>query len=137
MRREAADRIHSASIHLLRRVSKEDAAMGVSSARMSALSVLVFTGPKTLTELAAMERVKPPTASRLIAGMERDGLVARKPHPNDARAFVLSATPKGRRLLDRGRELRLRALEQLLEHATAHEVAVVREAADIVDRLVL
>ena len=111
--------------------------MGVSAARMSALSVLVFTGPKTMTELATMERVKLPTASRLIAGMERDGLVTRKPHPSDARASVLSATLKGRRLLDRGRELRLAALERLLAQASAREVAVVREAADIVDRLVL
>jgi DNA-binding MarR family transcriptional regulator len=135
--RETADRIHSASIHLLRRVAREDVATGVSAARLSALSVLVFAGPKTISELATMERVKLPSMSRLVAGMEEDGLVARRPHEHDARACVLSATRKGRRLLERGRELRLSALERLLAGASARELAVVSEAAEIVDRLVL
>ena len=43
--RETADRLHSAAIHLLRRVSREDAGSGVSPPRLSALSVLVFAGP--------------------------------------------------------------------------------------------
>ena len=135
-RRETADRIHSASIHLLRRVAREDAAVGVSPARLSALSVLVFAGPKTVSELAAMERVKVPTMSRLVAAMEGEGLVRRDPHGTDARAVVLSATAKGRRVLDRGRELRLSLLERLLSSASARELATVREAAEIVDRLV-
>jgi DNA-binding MarR family transcriptional regulator len=134
--RETADRIHSASIHLLRRVAREDAAVGVSPARLSALSVLVFAGPKTVSELAAMERVKVPTMSRLVAAMEGEGLVRRDPHGSDARAVVLSATAKGRRVLDRGRELRLSLLERLLSAASARELATVREAAEIVDRLV-
>lgn len=135
--REAADRIHSASIHLLRRVAREDAAAGVSPARLSALSVLVFAGPRTVSELAAMERVKVPTMSRLVAAMEGEGLVRREPHGSDARAVVLHATAKGRRALDRGRELRLSLLEALLEKASPRELETVREAADIVDRLVL
>ena len=134
--RETADRIHSASIHLLRRVAREDAAVGVSGARLSALSVLVFAGPKTVSELAAMERVKVPTMSRLAAAMEDEGLVRRDPHLSDARAVVLSATAKGRRVLDRGRELRLSLLEQLLSRASPRELETVREAAEIVDRLV-
>ena len=135
--RDAADRIHSASIHLLRRVSRADTASGTSAARLSALSVLVFAGPKTISELAAMERVKVPTMSKLVTGMEEERLVRRAPHEGDARAVVVHATVKGRRVLDRARELRLTLLESLLENATAREVAVVREAADIVDRLVL
>jgi DNA-binding MarR family transcriptional regulator len=135
--RDAADRIHSASIHLLRRVSREDSASGVSAARLSALSVLVYAGPKTISELAAMERVKVPTMSRLVSAMEAERLVRREPHADDARSVLVHATVKGRRALDRGRELRLSLLESLLEKATAREVAVVREAADIVDRLVL
>lgn len=137
IRRQAADSIHSAAIHLLRRVSREDSAVGVSPARMSALSVLIFTGPKTMSELATMERVKLPTMSRLVAAMEQEGLVTRRPHEEDARSVVLTATAKGKRVLEHGRELRLSALENLLEGATAREVAVVREAAQIVDRLVL
>src|SRR5438105_170627 len=135
--RQAADRMHSAAIHLLRRVSREDTATGVSAARLSALSVLVFAGPKTMSELAAMERVKVPTMSRLVAGMEEEGVVRRERHDTDARAVVLHPTAKGRRMLERARELRLSLLESLLSHASAREIATVREAAEIVDRLVL
>jgi len=136
-RRQAADEIHSAAIHLLRRVAREDAGAGVSPPRMSALSVLVFTGPKTISELASMERVKLPTMSRLVAAMEEEGLARREPHAEDGRVVTVHATAKGRRALERGRELRLRALEELLGDASARELAVIREAARIVDRLVL
>jgi DNA-binding MarR family transcriptional regulator len=129
--------MHSASIHLLRRVSREDAGAGVSPARLSALSVLVFAGPKTMSELAVMERVKVPTMSRLVAAMEEEGLVRRERHGTDARSVVLHPTAKGRRILSRARELRLSLLESLLSNATAREIATVREAAEIVDRLVL
>jgi DNA-binding MarR family transcriptional regulator len=135
--REAADRMHSAAIHLLRRVSREDSGAGVSPARLSALSVLVFAGPKTMSELATMERVKVPTMSRLVAAMEEEGLVRRERHGTDARSVVLYPTTKGRRILEQGRELRLALLESLLSSATAREIATVREAAEIVDRLVL
>ncbi len=72
----AADRLHSAAIHLLRRVRLQDAAAGVGPAQLSALSVLVFAGPKALGELAAAEQVKPPTMSRVVAGLKRSRLVA-------------------------------------------------------------
>ena len=62
-----ADRLHSAAIHLLRRVRQQDVATGEGPARLSALSVLVFGGPKTLGELAAAEQVKPPTMSRIVS----------------------------------------------------------------------
>jgi DNA-binding MarR family transcriptional regulator len=135
--REAADRMHSAAIHLLRRVAREDAGAGVSPARLSALSVLVFAGPQTISELAVMERVKVPTMSRLVAAMEAEALVRRERHGTDGRVVVLHSTAKGRRILDRARDLRLSLLESLLSQATAREIATVREAAEIVDRLVL
>jgi len=135
--REAADRMHSASIHLLRRVAREDAKAGTSPARLSALSVLVFAGPQTVSELASMERVKVPTMSRLVTAMEGEGLVRRAPHGADGRSVVLHATARGRRVLDRARELRLAALEGLLSQASREELATVRTAAAIVDRLVL
>jgi DNA-binding MarR family transcriptional regulator len=129
--------MHSAAIHLLRRVSREDPRAGVSPARLSALSVLVFAGPQRISELALMERVKVPTMSRLVAAMEGEGLVRRERHGTDGRVVVLHATAKGKRILDRARELRLALLESLLSKATAREIATVREAAEIVDRLVL
>src|SRR5947208_17151193 len=122
-RREAADRIHSASIRLLRRVNRVDSAsMGISAARASALSVLGFGGPRSLGELAEAERVKAPTMSKLVAAMEAEGLVRREPHATDGRAVLLRATAKGRRILERGRERRLDLLESLLADASPREI---------------
>jgi DNA-binding MarR family transcriptional regulator len=133
-RREAADRIHSAAIHLLRRVAREDAAAGLSPARLSALSVLVFGGERSVTELADAERVRVPTMSRLVAALEGEGLVRRSAHAADGRAVRLRATAKGRRLLFRGRERRVDHLVELLRDADSAELAVLREAAEIVER---
>jgi DNA-binding MarR family transcriptional regulator len=135
--REAADRMHSASIHLLRRASREDSKSGTSAARLSALSVLVFAGPKTVSALAGWERVKVPTMSRLVAAMEADGLVRKARNGSDARSVVLHPTAKGRRVLDRARDLRLSTLATLFAGASPAELETVREAAAIVDRLVL
>ena len=127
--------MHSAAIHLLRLVSRADEeAMRLSPARASALSVLIFGGPRTVTALADAERVRPPTMSRLLAAMEDEGLVRRAPHATDGRSVRIHATAKGRRLIERGREQRLGLLEDLLRDADAREVAVLREAAEIVER---
>jgi DNA-binding MarR family transcriptional regulator len=133
-RAHAADRIHSAAIHLLRRVRVTDEAMGLTPARASALSVLVFGGPRSLTELAEAEQVSVPTMSRLVAALETDGLVRRAPDVADGRAVRLHPTPKARRILRRGRERRTALLESLLANASPREVEIVAEAADIVER---
>src|SRR3954447_24674859 len=102
--RSVADRLHSVAIHLLRRLRRQDVAMGLTAARASALSVLVFGGrPVTLGALAAAEQVSSPTVTRLIVGMERDRLVRREPDASDRRVVWLHATAKGARLLHAGR----------------------------------
>ncbi|HEX5758153.1 MAG TPA: MarR family transcriptional regulator [Thermoanaerobaculia bacterium] len=87
---ELALRLHAAAIHLLRRLRQEDRALGISPARASALSVLGFGGPRTLGELAAAEQVTAPPMSRLVAALEREGLVAREPDPRDGRAALVA-----------------------------------------------
>ena len=134
-RRETADRVHSAAIHLLRRVREADAqAMGISPARASALSVLVFGGPRSLTELAAAEQVTTATMSKLVTAMQVEGLVRRYPDVNDARSIRIEATPKARRILERGRSRRLDLLERLLTEATGAEIEAVRTAAEVLER---
>lgn len=134
-RRYAADRLHSAAIHLLRRVREVDArAMGLSPARASALSVLVFGGARSLTELAEAEGVSAPTMSKLVAGLERERLVRRYPDVNDARAIRIEPTAKARRILERGRAKRLDLLERLLSDAADDEIEAVRVAAEAVER---
>src|SRR5687768_18394616 len=68
-----ADALHSAAIHLLRGVRKEDVQTGVGPARLSALSVLVFAGPMRLTDLARIEQVKPPTMTKVRSEERRVG----------------------------------------------------------------
>ena len=133
-KREAVCGIHSAAIHLLRRVREEDESMGITPARASALSVLVFGGARSLTELAAAERVTPATMSRLVAALEREKLVRRFPDVDDARSIRIEATARAERILKRGQARRLDLLERLLADATETEVAAVRTAAEVVER---
>jgi DNA-binding MarR family transcriptional regulator len=135
-RRATADRLHSAAIHLLRRVRASDVETGLSPSRLSVLSVLVFGGPRTPSELAAAEQVRLPTISALVRGLEEDGLVRRAADPADGRVVRLSATAKGRRILERGRERRLDNLEELLASLSREELRVLAEASEILDRAV-
>jgi DNA-binding MarR family transcriptional regulator len=128
-----ADRLHSAALHLLRRVRKQDVAMGEGPARLSALSVLVFGGPKTLGELAALEQIKPPTMSRIVAGMARSRLVEITSDLDDARRIRIRATAKGERLLQKGRQLRIAYLASHLDDLSPAALAKLFEALDIVE----
>src|ERR1700756_5343989 len=130
-----AARLHSAAIHLLRRVRKQDTASGEGPARLSALSVLVFGGPKTLKELAAAEQVKAPTMSRIVAGLERSRLIEITEDPEDARRLRIVATPKGTRLLQKGRELRIAYLATQLERLTPDELSQLGDAVEILSQL--
>jgi DNA-binding MarR family transcriptional regulator len=126
---DTADRIHGAAIRLLRFVRREDAAAGIPPAQLSALSVLVFAGPQSLAALAAAEQVKPPTMSQLVAEMERKGLAARA--AVDRRSIRISATAKGRRLMEAGRKRRLARLTAALARLPPEKLSVLRQAAEI------
>jgi DNA-binding MarR family transcriptional regulator len=130
-----ADRLHSAAIHLLRRVRKQDVATGEGPARLSALSVLVFGGAKTLGELAAAEQVKPPTMSRIAAGLARDRLIDIAVDPADARRMQVRATAKGKSILQKGRERRIAYLAAHLDHLTPEEIESLSDAVEILDRI--
>src|SRR5437660_4606647 len=130
-----ADRLHSTAIHLLRRVRKQDVATGEGPARLSALSVLVFGGPKALGELAAAEQVKPPTMSRIVSGLARSRLVEITEDPEDARRLRIVATPKGTRLLHKGREMRIAYLASQLERLTPDELSQLDDAVEILSKL--
>jgi DNA-binding MarR family transcriptional regulator len=133
--RGVADRLHSAAVHLLRRLRRQDAAMGLTPARASALSIMVFGGPLTLGSLARAEQVSAPTVTRLVIGMERDGLVRREPDERDGRVVWLHATPKGTRLLHNGRDRRVAALAADLGALSASDRATLAAAADILERM--
>jgi len=130
-----ADRLHSAAIHLLRKLRLEDEGSGLTAPRLSALSVIVFGGPIAMSDLAAAEQVRLPTISRLVTDLEREGLVKRSPDAKDRRVLRVAATRKGRRLLKEGRERRVSRLAAELAKLPARESRLLSEAAEILARL--
>jgi|SRR5450755_1735528 DNA-binding MarR family transcriptional regulator len=109
-----ADQLHSAAIRLLRLVRVQDTATGIAPARLSALSVIVFGGPISLRDLARAEQVQPPTMSRVVDALEKQGLARRTTNAQDRRAVRIAATAKGTALLKRGRERRVKFLASYL-----------------------
>src|SRR5260370_37759056 len=100
---EIDDRLQSAAIHLLRRVRVQDADSGISPARLSALSVIVFGGPISLSDLAGAEQVRPPTMSRIVDALEAAGLARRRLNERDRRSVLIAATATGPAVLRAGR----------------------------------
>ena len=126
-----ADQLHSAAIHLLRQLRKEDDASGLSAPRLSALSVVVFGGPLTLGELAHAEQVKPPTMTRIVTGLEKEGLVKRKGDLRDRRLTHIEATSKGHKVLTAGRARRVKKLANAVSRLEKTELAELRRGVQL------
>jgi DNA-binding MarR family transcriptional regulator len=131
-----ADQLHSAAIHLLRKLRREDAASGLNAPRLSALSVVVFGGPVTLGDLAASEQVRPPTMTRIVAALTRLGLVVKKKNAQDARSTLIHATAAGKRLLMEGRERRVRALAEQIAELGLEDREALEKASEILRRVI-
>jgi DNA-binding MarR family transcriptional regulator len=132
---DLADGLHSAAIHLLRRVRRVDDETGLSPARLSALSVIVFGGPLRISDLARAEQVRTPTITPIVAALEREGLVTREADEHDGRASILRATAAGRELMARGRARRVEALTAELRKLPAADRDVLRRAADLMQQV--
>lgn len=130
---EVADLLHSAAIHLLRRAREQDEASGLSPARLSALSVVVFRGPLTLGELAAAEGVRSATMTGIVNGLEADRLVRRRPHSSDGRAVMIEATAAGRRLLERARARRIDLVASRLGDLSEQERELLWQAGELLE----
>src|SRR5512141_2663411 len=134
---DLAPRLHSAVLHLLRRLAREDRASGESPARLSALSVLVFGGPRAIGQLARDEGVSAPTMTRLVAGLERDGLVTRTADRDDRRSQRVAATERGREILVAGRARRVAALETLLAGVRTRDRQALEAAVRVIEERLL
>jgi DNA-binding MarR family transcriptional regulator len=130
-----ASRLHSAAIHLLRRLRIRDQASGIGPAQLSALSVLVFGGSRSLGELAEAEQVKPPTMSRIVNGLERAGLLRRK-KTEDKRRMMLEATAKGHKVLQEGRRRRVESLAAAVRLLGPEEIAGLEQLVRVLEQVV-
>jgi DNA-binding MarR family transcriptional regulator len=133
--REVANRLHSAAIHLLRRLRVRDQESGIGPSQLSALSVLGFGGPRSLGELAEAEQVRPPTMSRIVAGLEKAGLVRRQ-STHDKRRVRLEPTAKGMRILQEGRRRRVDSLARALKSLPSRELRQLDAAATLLEQMV-
>jgi DNA-binding MarR family transcriptional regulator len=131
-----AEQLHSAAIHLLRKLRREDAASGLNAPRLSALSVVVFGGPVTLGDLAGAEQVRPPTMTRIVDALAKQGLVAKKKNAQDGRSTLIHAKAAGKKLLMQGRERRVRALAAQITALTADDRKALGNAAEILKNVI-
>jgi DNA-binding MarR family transcriptional regulator len=133
--RQTAGLINSGAIHVLRALRIVDRQAGLTAARLSALSVLVFGGPHSLGALAAAEDVTSPTMTRIVDGLERDGLARRKVLAGAGRPVEVSATARGRRLMQRAADRRLDAISAALGKLSAADQRRISNAAPVLERL--
>jgi len=132
---DVAERLHSAALHLLRRLRREDDASGLPAPQLSALSVIVFGGPITLGDLATAEQVRPPTISKLIVILEAKGLVERVAAAGDRRVVRVKATARGTKLLYEGRQRRVAALVASLTALPASDRALLARALPVLEKI--
>ena len=133
---DIADHLHSVAIHLLRKLRREDESSGLNAPRLSALSVIVFAGPVTPSDLASAEQVRPPTMTRIVNALERQGLVTKKKSLEDGRSTRLSATAAGKKLLLEGRKRRVRALARQIDRLPREKQMALHAAAQILQEVV-
>ena len=107
----------------------------LTPSQIAALSTLDRDGALTLGELAAREHVQPPSMTRITGALEDLGLLTRAPHPTDKRQVLFAVTPDGARLLTEDRKRRDQWLCHRLKEFTPEEIAVLREAAPLLERL--
>jgi DNA-binding MarR family transcriptional regulator len=112
-----------------------DVDTGLSTSLLSALATVDRTGPVTLGDLAAAERVQPPSMTRIVTQLEERGLVLRIVDRRDRRVARVEVTPEGRRLLHRSRTRKNAFLAQRLKSLTPEELRALDAALPILERL--
>ena len=118
-----------------RRLRNQRVDTSVTLTHLAALSTLKRNGPMSPGELAAHERVQPPSMTRVVVALEGMGLVTRTPHPTDGRQVVIDLTPAADTLLDEEARAREAWLSSQLHRLTPEQRATLREAAAIMEEL--
>ena len=136
MRRSAAWRLNSVTVHIGRALRKDQGPGALAAEHRSALGVVHFAGPLRMGALARAERVGAPAMTKTVAVLEREGLVRRRRDPEDTRAVVIHATPRGSSEVVRGRDDRVRRVGRALRQLPAPARARVGAALDDLEALI-
>jgi DNA-binding MarR family transcriptional regulator len=131
---QVASRLRLAVARTARRL-RQEAGGGLSPTLSAALATIDRHGPLTPSELADRERIKRPTATRLLATLEEGGLDARTSDPSDRRSSLIAITPEGRELMRTLRTRKDAYLVRRLAKLTADERATLAQAADLLERM--
>jgi DNA-binding MarR family transcriptional regulator len=113
----------------------ERADTSLTLTQLAALATVERHGPLTPGELAAAERVQPPSMTRVVTSLQDAGLLQRAPHPTDGRQALLSVTAAGAALLREDRRRREAWLARRLADLDPDERALLRAAVPLLDRL--
>jgi DNA-binding MarR family transcriptional regulator len=132
---DLAGQLRLSVIRLNRRLRSQRTDETVSLTQISAMATLHQCGPMTPSELAASERVRPPSMTRVIAALEESGLVSRRDHPTDGRQSIIELTAEGEQLLADEASARERWLNKRLAELTEEERATLAKAAALIDRM--
>jgi len=132
--RELVVQLRLAVMRLARRLRQQTEGE-ITASQLSALFSVSRLGPLTLGALAAVERVRPPTMTRIVGHLEAAGLLVRRPAPADRRSAEVELSPSGRELLDRSRTRKDAYLAERLATLGPDELAVLRRAAAVLERL--
>jgi DNA-binding MarR family transcriptional regulator len=123
------------SVMRLSRRMRQERSSSLSPTQIAALATLERHGPMTLGEIAAHERVQPPSMTRVITHLADAGLVARSAHPTDGRQVIAEITEAGDALLEADRRRRDEWLAERLTQLSAEDIAALGRAAPILERL--
>jgi DNA-binding MarR family transcriptional regulator len=123
-------------VRLNRRLRGQRADTSVTLTQLAALSTLKRHGALTPGELAAHEKVQPPSMTRVLAALDERGLVERRPHPTDGRQALVELTTVGRDLLRSEVRMREAWLARKLGELSEEERSTLRSASELIDRLV-
>jgi DNA-binding MarR family transcriptional regulator len=132
---ELASQLRFAVMRLSRRL-RQHAPEDITPSQLSALSVIVRGERLTLSELAAAERVQPPTVTRVVDMLEQKGLAMRVPSEQDRRVAFVEPTAAGRALVDTIRRRRDAYLARRLRTFSAEERELLERAAELLERLI-
>ena len=122
-------------LRLTRLVRNQRVDLSVTLTQLSAMATLQKHGAMSAGELAAQEKVQPPSMTKVLANLEERGLVRREAHPGDRRQAILSITAAGVDLLDSERRSRDAWLTQQLGKLTPGERQLLRDALPVLDKL--
>lgn len=131
---DLAARLRLAVTRTARRL-RQEANADLTPSLMAGLATIDRHGPLTPSELACIERIQRPTATRVAAQLQERGLVSRAGDPSDGRVTLLSVTEDGRALLKRARSRKNAYLASRMEVLPAKDLAALERAADVLERM--